>query len=173
MAVYNSIINLPWSLKIFFGLVTDNIRICGLKRKPYLIFFGLVQTVVMFVLFQCEITSALSVTMLLFTASFSMAFSAVVIDAILVVQARRDPLLGSQDLFSVAFFFQGVAGVIGCIIAAFMMDQYHPKYAFLTYSIWGLVITICSFFLSREAEKEFNPGEVEIISHLSSELLSQ
>jgi len=52
-----------------------------------------------------------------------------------------------------------------------MMDQYHPKYAFLTYSIWGLIITICSFFLTKEAEIEFNPGE-DMVSHYSSELLS-
>jgi len=39
--------------------------------------------------------SALVVTMLLFAASLSMAFSNVVVDAILVVQARKDPYLGS------------------------------------------------------------------------------
>ena len=40
MAVYTSIVNLPWCLKIFMGLLTDNVKIFGLKRKPYLIFFG-------------------------------------------------------------------------------------------------------------------------------------
>jgi len=67
--------------------------------------------------------------------------------------------------------FQGIAGVIGCIIAAVMMDQYHPRYAFLAYSIWGLVLTISSFFLTKEAEIEFNPGE-ETVSHYSSEIVS-
>jgi hypothetical protein len=31
---------LPWSLKIIYGLISDNVPICGLKRRPYLIFFG-------------------------------------------------------------------------------------------------------------------------------------
>ena len=34
MAVYSSLIVLPWSLKIIWGLITDNVPICGLKRKP-------------------------------------------------------------------------------------------------------------------------------------------
>jgi len=42
MSVYNSIITLPWCFKILFGLISDNIPLCGLKRKPYLVFFGLV-----------------------------------------------------------------------------------------------------------------------------------
>jgi len=69
-------------------LLRINLRqrhLCGRKRKPYLIFFGLIQTVTMFILFQVEFSSPMAVTMLLFTASFSMAFCAVVVDAILVV----------------------------------------------------------------------------------------
>ena len=50
-----------------------------------------------------EYESAVAVTGLLTCASLSMAFSNVVVDAILVVQARRDPRLGSQDLISIAF----------------------------------------------------------------------
>ena len=40
MAVYGSLQSLPWSLKVIYGLITDNVKICGLKRKPYIIFFG-------------------------------------------------------------------------------------------------------------------------------------
>lgn len=52
-----------------------------------------------------------------------------------------------------------------------MMEIYHPKYAFLAYGIWGVILFIISFFLSKEAEIEFIPGE-EVISHYSSELVS-
>ena len=40
IAIYKSIIFLPWALKVFFGLISDNVPIFGLKRKPYLIFMG-------------------------------------------------------------------------------------------------------------------------------------
>ena len=123
-------------------------------------------------LFWADIENPLGVTMLLFVASFGMAFSNVVIDAILVVQARRDKELGSQDLLSIAFMFQGIGGVIGCIIAAFMMDEYHPKYGFLAYGINGVILFFCCFFLSRESENELNEGEVDEFTIVSSEVLS-
>lgn len=85
MAVYSSIIGLPWSIKIFYGLISDNVRICGLKRKPYLILFAFVQVLMMSLLFFWCHDDAIIVTVLLFWASLSMAFSNVVVDAILIV----------------------------------------------------------------------------------------
>jgi MFS-type transporter involved in bile tolerance (Atg22 family) len=95
MAMYTSLITLPWSFKILYGLITDNVKLCGLKRKPYLIIFGLVQTAAMFTLFFAEFDDALTVALFLMLASLSNAFSNVVVDAILIVQARRDPEFGS------------------------------------------------------------------------------
>ena len=95
MAVYKSIVMIPWSLKIIWGLITDNIPLCGLKRKPYLIIFGWTQFLAMLLLFCLEPDDPVVCVLLLTLASFSMAFSNVVVDAILVVQSRKDPELGS------------------------------------------------------------------------------
>jgi hypothetical protein len=40
MSIYFALMFLPWSLKVFYGIITDNVKIFGLKRKPYLIFLG-------------------------------------------------------------------------------------------------------------------------------------
>lgn len=98
-----------------------------------------------------------------------MAFCNVTIDAILVVQSRKDPNLGSQDLLSIAWFFQGLGGVLGSVIAAFVMEDIHPKWAFLMYGIWGGIIGIACFFLSAEAEADRLEGEEEYESHWSSD----
>ena len=44
-------IGLPWSFKILYGLISDNVPIFGLKRKPYLLFWNFTQAVTMIVLF--------------------------------------------------------------------------------------------------------------------------
>jgi len=80
-------------------------------------------------------------------------------------------VLGSQDLISVAFLFQGIAGVIGCIIAAFVLQETHPKYAFLGYAIMGFIVGVSCIFLSHEAEREYLPGEEPDPTEFSSELL--
>ena len=123
----------------------------------------------MLALFMYDMESSIVVTALLFSASFSMAFSNVPIDAVLVVQSRKDPYLGSQDLFSIAWLANGIAGVIGCVIAAYVCEDFHPKWAFLIYGCWGLVLLITSFFLSAEAEKEWLDGEEPDITEYSSE----
>ena len=49
------------------------------------------------------------------------------------------------------------------------MEDYHPKWAFLSYGIYGLIIAIACIFLSKEAEMEYVEGEPEYVSHFSSE----
>ena len=91
MAFYTSLVGLPWCLKIIFGLITDNVKIFGLNRKPYLVFFGFLQFAVMIVLFTHNgKMNPDQICILLMTASMAMAFCNVVIDAILVIQSRKD-----------------------------------------------------------------------------------
>lgn len=40
MQIYTSIIHIPWSFKILYGLISDNVPICGTRRKSYLIIMG-------------------------------------------------------------------------------------------------------------------------------------
>ncbi len=109
-----------------------------------------------------ENSSALTVTLLLTWASFGLAFSNVVIDAVLIIQARKDEELGSQDLLAVSFLTAGIASVTSCLIAALMMEKYHPKYAYLGYGIFGLFLGTACLFLSKKAERDFLPGEIPI-----------
>lgn len=170
MQIYNSIISIPWCLKIFIGIITDNVKICGLKRKPYLIIFGAVQTATMFIIYYFEFEDPVVVVLIFFLTSLAVAFLNVVIESLLVIQQRIDPENGSQDLVSIMYFFQGLGGVVGCIIAAFMTENYHPKYCFLAYSIWGLLVTISACFLKKEAESD-PIYMTDALSHESSELL--
>jgi hypothetical protein len=73
---------------------------------------------------------------------------------------------------SIAWLFQGIAGVLGCVIAGYTMERYHPRYAFLGYGIYTLFLAIACFWLSSDAEKIYLEGEVQYVSEYSSELLS-
>jgi hypothetical protein len=55
-----------------------------------------------------------------------MAFCKVVTDAIMVVQARNDPLHGSQELFSLAQIASGFGGVTGCIVGGVLTTNGVP-----------------------------------------------
>ncbi len=45
-----SLISIPWCLKIFYGLIADNLPIMGSNRKSYIILNSLVQAVVLLLL---------------------------------------------------------------------------------------------------------------------------
>jgi len=137
-----------------------------------LIIFGIVQFLSLSSLYFFETDNAMTVVIILMIGSLSQAFSNVVIDAIIVIQARKDPRLGSQDLLSVAWLFQSFGGVIGCLIAALMLDNIHPKYAFLGYGILGLFLATGAIFLSSEAEQEVINDNDGWASEYSSEILS-
>jgi hypothetical protein len=39
-AVLQSFISFPWSIKLFYGIISDNLPIFGFKRKSYVILMG-------------------------------------------------------------------------------------------------------------------------------------
>ena len=74
-------------------------------------------------------------------------------------------------MLSLAWLTQGISGVIGCLMAALMMENYNPKYTYLGYAIYGFFIGISAFFLTAKAEREYLKGEEPIQSDFSSEVL--
>jgi len=85
MAIYISIIHIPWSFKILYGLISDNVPICGTRRKSYLVIMGFIQFIALMSLFVFCPEDPLAVALILAVASMSEAFTNVVSDAIMVI----------------------------------------------------------------------------------------
>jgi len=78
-----------------YGLISDNLPIAGTRRKSYIVLMGIVQFAALFTMYLLHETSAISVAILLACAALSEAFVNVVADAIMCIQARKDPEHGS------------------------------------------------------------------------------
>ena len=126
MTTYMSMMIMPWSIKILYGFISDNIPILGTRRKAYVVLMGCTSFCVLSVLFFGEIKNGVSITVLLTIYSTTMAFNKVVTDSIVVVQARRDPENGSQELFSIAQIVSGIGGVAGRIIGGVLTERGTP-----------------------------------------------
>jgi MFS-type transporter involved in bile tolerance (Atg22 family) len=83
--LYITIVYIPWSFKILYGLISDNVPIFGSKRKSWLIIMGTLQFVALFSLAIAEPKDPLAVAFILASASLSEAFVNVVADAMMVV----------------------------------------------------------------------------------------
>ncbi len=95
--VFQAVIWLPWYLKVFFGVLSDNLPIGGYgRRKPYMLFAGVVGIIGWVTIpLYTEFSLLLVVSGIL--ASFGTGMSDAVVDALAVEitpQRRRGALQG-------------------------------------------------------------------------------
>ena len=93
-----AVIHIPWSCKIFFGLLSDTVPFFGSHRKSYLILGAIVQIVSMILLSVFTYQSVALAAICTFLTTASIAFCDVITDSLLVIQARKVPVNGSAYL---------------------------------------------------------------------------
>jgi hypothetical protein len=98
-------IYLPFSLKVIFGFLTDYMPILGSRKKAYLRLWSIMQILVMGTVFFFPWHSYWMTTICCFSGILSVAFSDVVLDGIVVDQARKDPAEGAIWLQSYNWYF--------------------------------------------------------------------
>src|SRR5215472_6273068 len=85
-AWFISILSLAWSIKPLYGLLTDFVPFAGSQRRSYLLLTTAVASISMVVAYSLQLNSerAVLLLVLLFPTAVAIAFSDVVIDAMMV-----------------------------------------------------------------------------------------
>ena len=86
---------MPWSLKVIYGLIADNVPIFGSKRRSYIALNGLLEFLFLVPLFSTLANDKYTITVCLTLYAINVAFNDSIIDALMVMQARKDPIHGS------------------------------------------------------------------------------
>ena len=81
----SGIIMLPWSIKIVYGFLSDNVPIFGQKRKSYLYIGALIQILSMGAMALNLMKNAELASIMLFFSNVAIAMSDVVLDSLMVV----------------------------------------------------------------------------------------
>ena len=76
---------LPWSIKIIYGFLSDNVPIFGSRRRSYLYIGAFIQIISMSVMALNLIMTAERAAAFLFFSNVSVAMSDVVLDSMMVV----------------------------------------------------------------------------------------
>ena len=148
------IVTLPWSLKLLYGLISDNVIIFGSRKRSFIILGSLIQLIALQLLFWSPFKGAGPIAYLSMFVNLSQAFMDLIVDSIMVVQQRRDLRNGSEVLRSYASFFQMTGLLIGSSLGGWMNQHFHPKWTFLVYSPFGLVVAIAGCRLSSEIDRQ-------------------
>ena len=96
--VFVSIMWLPWTLKLFYGILFDTVPLCGSRKKSWMIVMSLIVVTTGFIMSFVRFENP---TILLCTITLQNSANAgadVLVDALMVMQAKRDPVNGSQEL---------------------------------------------------------------------------
>ena len=83
--VFMSMIHLPWSIKIVYGLISDNVPIAGTRRKSYIVLMGVLQFLSLITIYFLHSSTPVAVAACLTVAALTEAFVNVVADAIMCI----------------------------------------------------------------------------------------
>lgn len=90
-----AMMTLSWTPKLFYGIISDTFPICGTRKKSYIIVMGLLQFVTAWMIAMINFKHPIMVCVLGFFMNLASAFMDVVVDGLMVMQARRDSINGS------------------------------------------------------------------------------
>jgi len=148
-AQISSIFIIPWFLKPVWGLISDTIPICGLRRKSYLVIFSVV-FVISFVSLFFYYKVKMIVILFLFLGSTSMAFQNVIGEALIVESSNTKGIDESAMNVSNFFTWRAVGAICTSIVSGYLLEAIATQYLFLISSIFPIIIFLFSLCLKEE-----------------------
>ena len=150
-----ALILLPWGFKLLYGLCTDLLPLCGSRKKNYIIAGGLLQCLVGVVMGTKVAEDSLPLFMV-GGGVLMLAFSLmdVTLDGLMVIQSRKDPKNGSEDLQAYGWVLAGAAGVIGYIVGGKMSDSGRSWECFFVTAALGVILALVGCTLNRDLESQ-------------------
>lgn len=135
-----ALLYIPWSIKLLYGILSDCVPINGYRRKNYLIMNGFIGFFTILMIVPDYFNNYGSVTFYLVLHMMTVASTDVLADSLMVVEAKKDPHRGSEDLQTLSFFSNSIFGLCGALLGAYFTQFVHPKWGLFMYSFFGFSI---------------------------------
>ncbi|KAJ6791994.1 putative folate-biopterin transporter 4 [Iris pallida] len=150
-----SVAYFPWSIKPFYGILSDCFPIRQKKRKPYLIIATILSLFPWLVLgLKTSLRSARNpLTFLLTLQNLGTAMADVVIDAMIAEAVRAEKAEFSGDLQSLSWSTMALGGIFGSLLGGYTLSNLRIDTIFLLFSILP-IIQLVSCALIEEAPSE-------------------
>src|SRR5262245_47567834 len=126
-AWFIAILSLAWAIKPLYGLLTDFVPFAGSRRRGYLLLTTAVASISMTTVYFLPLTSERAVVLLvlLLPSAVAIAFSDVVIDAMMVTTGQQHDMTGRLQSVQWACMYAAmiVTGVVGGALSQWGMQQ--------------------------------------------------
>jgi Na+/melibiose symporter-like transporter len=149
-AWFISVLSIAWAIKPLYGLLTDFVPLAGSRRRSYLILTTAVASISLMVVYLLPLTSerAVLLLLLLLPTAVAIAFSDVVIDAMMVAAGQPTGMTGRLQSIQWSSMYAAtiITGVAGGALSQWGMQQT----GFLIAGISCGISLLAVLFLVRE-----------------------
>lgn len=150
IATFAALLALPWSCKPLYGLLSDFVPLCGTRRRSYLLLTTAITCLGLGYLYVAPPPhgSAGLLLLLLLLPTLGVAFSDVVIDALMVEQGQPRGLTGTLQSAQWTAMYAGmiVAGQLG----GFLCEHHQQHVAFLICAVVTFATLVLTWFCVPE-----------------------
>jgi len=114
---------LPEGLIFFFSIISDTVNLFGSPRRGYILLmsFLMVGLSVLVANYHFKPEQAGLFTLLVSLIVFTRAWLAPIIESLMVIQMKKDPEYGAEDLETFGTFTTALGQVFYCILGGWMM----------------------------------------------------
>lgn len=165
---FMGIVAIPWTFKIVYGFMSDNIKVFNSKRRGHILMNSgcciLSMTAIM--MFGMHFGKYF-VTACIFISQINMAYCDTVTDALTVQASKIGVQDGNENLNSFSYLMQAIGAIAGALMAVVVnnTDKIGPFECFGIYLILQSIFFFAALFMNKKLE----PGQISNIKSLDVE----
>jgi len=151
LSFIGSITAIPWIIKPLYGFISDTYPLFGYKRKGYLILSGLLSSsswLSMSYLVNNNYDIKYVSIFLLTLSSLGIAFSDVLVDAIVVTKSKNNELSGS--LQSICWTSSSIGSIISSYSSGYLLEKYGISWIFGLTALFPLITAFVGLYIKDD-----------------------
>ena len=156
VAALTGITAIPWIIKPVFGFISDGLPILGYRRRPYLIFSGLLGSA-SWIALATWVDSAWTATLVILLTSLAVAISDVIVDSLIVERAREESLSQSGSLQSLSWGASALGGLITAYFSGLLLQHLSVNEVFKITATFPLIVSGVAWLIAEQRISKDNP----------------
>ncbi|KAA8496243.1 Folate-biopterin transporter 1, chloroplastic [Porphyridium purpureum] len=140
----------PWMIKPVYGFFTDSLPVFGYRRRSYLLIAGVLGAASWGTFGLLPGISASQASVLLVSASMSVAVADVVADSMVVERARSESSETAGTLQSLCWGSSAVGGLLSAYFSGSLLEVITPQQVFLLSAVLPMLAAGASLLIKEE-----------------------
>lgn len=143
------IVIIPWMIKPIFGFISDGIPIFGYRRRPYIIFSGVLGAF-SWVALANWVHTPLAATGAIAMSSLSVALSDVIVDSLVVERVQKESISSTGSLQALCWTASALGGLITAYFSGSLLEHFSNQTVFLITATFPLIVAAIPWLITEE-----------------------